>query len=63
MFFKPHNVVLLQDVVYGFDDPALQQAAARFVQALHQTEQQLIKDGIDVTRYAPLSKIATSIQY
>ena len=63
MFFKPHNVVLLQDVVYGFDDPALQQAAARFVQALHQTEQQLIKDGVDVTRYAPLSKIATSIQY
>ena len=63
MFFKPHNVVLLQDVEYGFDDTVLQVAATRFVGALHQTEQQLIKDGVDVTRYAPLSKIATSIQY
>lgn len=63
MFFKPHNVELLQDVAYGFEDAGLQQAAAQFVKALHQTEQQLIRDGVDIAKYAPLSKIATSIQY
>jgi hypothetical protein len=55
--------VLLQDVEYGFDDTVLQVAAKQFVGALQQTELQLIKDGVDVTKYAPLSKIATSIQY
>lgn len=63
MFFKPHNVALLENVDYGFDDPALQEAAARFIQSLRQTEQALIKDGVDVAKYVPLSKIATSIQY
>lgn len=63
MFFKPHNVVLLEDADYGFEQPALQQAVTKFMQALRQTEQELIKDGVDVEKYAPLSKIATSIQY
>lgn len=63
MFFKPHNVVLLEDVDYGFEQPELRQAVARFMQALRDTEQALIKDGVDVEKYAPLSRIATSIQY
>ena len=63
MFFKPHNVVLLEDADYGFTEPALKEAVARFMKALRQTEQDLIAAGVDVQKYAPLSKIATSIQY
>jgi hypothetical protein len=63
MFFKPHNVELIENVDYGFEETELQEYAKEFREALHRTERELIEDGVDVAKYAPLSKIATSIQY
>ena len=63
MFFQPHNVELLNDVDYGFEEPELQQVAAEFREAMQQTQQDLIREGVDVDKYIPLEEIATSIQY
>jgi hypothetical protein len=63
MFFQPHNVALLKDVKYGFEDRALAEHAETFRQELLAAEKKLAAEGIDVDRIAPLSQIATSIQY
>lgn len=63
MFFKPHNVELLKDLVYDFESETLKAAAEAFVEELHETEKQLISEGVDVGKYAPLDEIAGSIQY
>jgi hypothetical protein len=63
MFFQPHNVELLKDVKYKFKDHALATHAKTFRQELLATEKKLVAEGIDVTRIAPLSQIAASIQY
>ncbi len=63
MFFQPHNIELLKDVRYGFDDEGLRKREADFRVALAATEEQLRLDGVDIDRYIPLGEIATSIQY
>jgi hypothetical protein len=63
MFFKPHNVALLKDARYGFEEKSLQESEVAFHQALIATEEQLVLDGVDIEKYIPLGEIATSIQY
>ncbi len=63
MFFKPHAVELLKDITYNFDSDTLRDAEKTFMTDLQKTHQSLIDDGIDVELYAPLDKIACSIQY
>ncbi|MGK2914450.1 MAG: hypothetical protein ACSLE5_08355 [Porticoccaceae bacterium] len=63
MFFKPHNVALLKDVTYDFDSETLRAAAGQFIADLAATEQRLIKDGVDIRRYARVDELASSIQY
>jgi hypothetical protein len=50
-------------VKYKFKDHALAKHTRTFRQELLATEKKLIAEGIDVTRVAPLSQIAASIQY
>ncbi|MBA1149480.1 hypothetical protein H0Z60_20750 [Ectothiorhodospiraceae bacterium WFHF3C12] len=62
LFYEPHNHSLLQDVDYGFEAPALQRENEAFRQALRQTEARLRDQG-RVPIFAPLERIAASIQY
>jgi hypothetical protein len=63
MFFQPHNVELLKDVDYRFESDRLRRAAGAFKSRLVDTEQELIRAGVDMKKYIPLDEIATSIQY
>ncbi len=63
MFFKPHNVALLNDVTYDFESETLRAAAGEFIADLAATEQRLIKEGVDMKNYARLEDLASSIQY
>ncbi len=63
MFFKTHNVETLLEVKYDFDDDALRQAARAFKTDLKETEARLIREGLDVDRYARVEDFASSIQY
>lgn len=57
MYFRPHTLQKLEDVSYPFNEPKLIKAANAFRQSL------VDSDVCEETHYAPLSEIATSIQY